>query len=348
LTGKSLVDFNRCGVPLVEIVTEPDLRGAAEAQDFLQTLHQVLLYTATSDGNMEEGSLRCDANVSVRRPGAELGTKTEVKNLNSFRFVARAIEYEIERHIERLEAGGAVIQETRSFDAERGHTRTLRAKEEAHDYRYFPEPDLRPLVLAPERLAALAEALPEMPWQKRARLVAAYGLAAEDAQVLAASRDLADYFEAAAAAHPRHPRAVANWVRTSVLGMLKERHAALAAAIAPPRLGALVRLVDEGRLSSSAAKEVLAAIWDGAEEPEVALERLGLGQVSDEGELRRWVEEVVAASPAQVAQYRAGKQQVSSYFVGQVMKRSGGRAEPKRLQELVRAALAGDSVPGSP
>ncbi len=314
LSGKSLVDFNRCGVPLVEIVSEPDLRTAAEAQDYLQTLHQVLLYTGTSDGNMEEGSLRCDANVSVRRPGDALGTKTEVKNLNSFRFVARAIEYEIERQVEVLEAGGAVAQETRGFDAERGVTRSLRAKEEAHDYRYFPEPDLHPLVLAAERIAALAAALPELPWRKRARLGAAYGLPAEEAQVLAASRELADYFEAAAAAHPRNPRGVANWVRTSVLGTLKERRASLAQAVAPARLGALVRLVDEGRLSSSAAKEVLAAIWDGGEEPGAAIERLGLGQISDETELRRWVEEVVAASPAQVAQYRAGKQQVFELF----------------------------------
>jgi aspartyl-tRNA(Asn)/glutamyl-tRNA(Gln) amidotransferase subunit B len=340
LPGKTLVDFNRCGVPLVEIVSEPDLRTPAEAQDYLQTLRQVLLYTDTSDGNMEEGSLRCDANVSLRRPGAGLGTKTEVKNLNSFRFLARALEYEIERQTEVLDAGGRVVQETRGFDADRGVTRSLRSKEEAHDYRYFPEPDLAPLELQPARVEALAAALPELPWDKRARFVSGHGLSEEDAQVLAATRELADYFEAAAKAHAANPRGVANWVRTSVLGALKERREELAQAISPERLAALVRLVDEGRLSSSAGKEVLQAVWTSGEDPAAAVERLGLGQISDEAELRRWVEEVVAESPAQAAQYRAGKAQVASYFVGQVMKRSRGRAEPRRLQELVRDVLA--------
>jgi aspartyl-tRNA(Asn)/glutamyl-tRNA(Gln) amidotransferase subunit B len=326
-------------VPLVEIVSEPDLRTPAEAQDYLQTLRQVLLYTDTSDGNMEEGSLRCDANVSLRRPGGELGTKAEVKNLNSFRFLSRALEYEIERQAELLDSGGRVVQETRGFDSDRGVTRSLRSKEEAHDYRYFPEPDLAPLVLEAARVEALAGALPELPWTKRARFVSAYRLSEEDAQVLAAHRELADYFEAAAAAYPGNPRGVANWVRTSVLGALKERREDLARAIAPERLAALVRLVDDGRLSSSAGKEVLEAVWASGEDPAAAVERLGLGQISDESELRRWVEEVVAESPVQAAQYRAGKAQVASYFVGQVMKRSRGRAEPRRLQELVRDVL---------
>jgi aspartyl-tRNA(Asn)/glutamyl-tRNA(Gln) amidotransferase subunit B len=339
LPGKTLIDFNRCGVPLVEIVSEPDLRTPAEAQDYLQTLRQVLLYTDTSDGNMEEGSLRCDANVSLRRPGGELGTKAEVKNLNSFRFLSRALEYEIERQAELLDSGGRVVQETRGFDSDRGVTRSLRSKEEAHDYRYFPEPDLAPLVLEAARVEALAGALPELPWTKRARFVSAYRLSEEDAQVLAAHRELADYFEAAAAAYPGNPRGVANWVRTSVLGALKERREDLARAIAPERLAALVRLVDDGRLSSSAGKEVLEAVWASGEDPAAAVERLGLGQISDESELRRWVEEVVAESPVQAAQYRAGKAQVASYFVGQVMKRSRGRAEPRRLQELVRDVL---------
>jgi aspartyl-tRNA(Asn)/glutamyl-tRNA(Gln) amidotransferase subunit B len=344
LAGKSLADFNRCGVPLVEIVSEPEMTTPGEAQDYLQTLHQVLLYTAASDGNMEEGSLRCDANVSVRRPGQPLGTKSEVKNLNSFRFVGRALEYEIERQIEVLEAGGEVIQETRGYDADRGVTRPLRSKEEAHDYRYFPDPDLPPLWIAPERLAALAAQLPELPWQRRRRFVEAHGLAPEDAQSLTSSRELADYFEAAARALPANPRAVANWVRTAVLGALRERGAALEQAISPARLAALVSLVEAGRLSSSAGKEILAAIWASDETPEDATERLGLAQVSDERQLREWLAEVVADSPSQVAQYRAGKVQVASYFVGQVMKRSGGRAEPKRLQELVRSTLAHDPV----
>src|SRR5947199_4689195 len=214
LPGQSLVDFNRCGVPLVEIVSRPDMASAAEAQDYLQTLHQLLLYTETSDGNMEEGSLRCDANVSVRRRGeTRLGTKTEVKNVNSFRNVARAIEHEIERQTAILESGGRVMQETRSFNADTGTTKLMRSKEEAHDYRYFPEPDLPPLVVAPERVAEIRAALPGLPWQRRASLVSRYGLPAADAQVLTGSRELADYYEAGVAALPRNPKGIANGVQ---------------------------------------------------------------------------------------------------------------------------------------
>jgi aspartyl-tRNA(Asn)/glutamyl-tRNA(Gln) amidotransferase subunit B len=340
LPGKSLVDFNRCGVPLVEIVSEPDLRSAAEAQDYMQSLHQVLLYTGVSDGNMEEGSLRCDANVSVRRPGEPLGTKTEVKNLNSFRYVARALEHEIERQTELLESGRRVVQETRSFDAAQGTTRTLRSKEEAHDYRYFPEPDLPPLAVPAEVIARLRAELPELPWARRYRLVEQYALSREDAQVLTAARELADYFEAAAAALPAHARAVANWVRGPLLGALKERRSELSQAPPPARLAELVGLVESGAISNTAAKDVLAAVWDSGEAPQQAVDRLGLRQVSDEGELRRWVEAVVGENPQQAAQYRAGKAQLLGFFVGQVMKRSAGRAEPRRVQELVRDVLA--------
>ena len=349
LPGKSLVDFNRCGVPLVEIVTEPDLATAAEAEDYLRALHQVLLYTGVSDGNMEEGSLRCDANVSVRRPGAALGTKAEIKNLNSFRHVAWAIEHELERQIAVLESGGRVVQETRSFDATAGTTRTLRGKEEAHDYRYFPEPDLRPLVLAPERVAALAAALPELPWLRRRRFVENYGLGPEDASTLTAARELAEYFEAGVAAATAASgvdasaglaKAIANWVRGPLLAMLKEKKQELPAAPPPARLGALAALVARGEISNSAGKEVLAAIWDSGEEPAAAIQRLGLAQVSDQGALRAWVDAVLAEHPEQVAQMRAGKGQVLSFLIGQVMKRSGGRADPKRVQELVREALA--------
>jgi len=234
-----------------------------------------------------------------------------------------------------------VAQETRSFDAERGVTRALRSKEEAHDYRYFPEPDLPPLEIAPIRVAELRAALPELPWERRTRLRRDHGLAAEDAQVLTASRELADYFEAAVAAHPANPRAIGNWVRTAVLGEIKERKSEIGEAIPPRRLAALVRLVDDGEVSHGAAREVLTAIWDSHEEPREALSRLGLGQVTDDVELRRWVDEVIAASAPQVGQFRAGKTQLVSYFVGQVMKRSGGRAEPRRVEALVRAALAG-------
>jgi aspartyl-tRNA(Asn)/glutamyl-tRNA(Gln) amidotransferase subunit B len=351
LPGESLVDFNRCGVPLVEIVSHPDLRSAAEAQDYLQTLHQLLLYTGTSDGNMEEGSLRCDANVSIRKVGeTRLGTKAEVKNLNSFRNVARAIEYEIERQVDLLEGGGRVYQETRSFDANAGVagvTRLLRSKEEAHDYRYFPEPDLLPLVLPPERIAAGRAALPELPWARRGRLAGQYGLSAADARVLSSSRELADYYEAAVAVLPakfQAAKAVANWVMGEILREVKERKldlAAIAGAFPAARLAALVGMVEVGQLSNSAAKEVLAATWGTDEEPAAAAARLGLVQVSDTAQIESWIAAVVEENAGPVAQYRAGKTQTLGFLVGQVMKRSGGRAEPALVQQLLRQVLDG-------
>ncbi len=349
LPGQSLVDYNRCGVPLVEIVSRPDMATAAEAQDYLQSLHQLLLYTGASAGNMEEGSLRCDANVSVRRQGeTRLGTKTEVKNVNSFRNVGRAIEHEIARQIELIESGGRVVQETRGFDAATGATRLMRSKEEAHDYRYFPEPDLPPLIVSAERIDAIRAALPELPWQRRARFAEAYGLSDADARVLTATRELAEYYEAAAAALPGSPKGIANWVMGEVLRELKERRVEVDEALPPARLAALVALVDAGRISTSAAKEVFAAVWGSDEEPAAAVERLGLGQVSDTSQIDTWIEEVLEQNPGQVAQYRAGKTPLLGFLVGQVMKRSGGRAEPKAVQELLRRALEGETVPGSP
>jgi aspartyl-tRNA(Asn)/glutamyl-tRNA(Gln) amidotransferase subunit B len=340
LPGESLVDFNRCGVPLVEIVSRPELATAAEAQDYLQTLHQLLLYTETSDGTMEEGSLRCDANVSVRlRGAAALGTKAEVKNLNSFRNVARAVEHEIERQTALLASGGRVAQETRGFDADAGVTRPMRSKEDAHDYRYFPEPDLPPLVVGAERKAAIQASLPELPWLRRERFAAQYGLSDADARGLTAARELADYFEAAAAKLPANPKAIANWVMGEVLRDLKERRVELAGTLAPERLAALAAMVEAGTISNSAAKEVFAAIAATGEEPAAAVERLGLAQVSDSAQIAGWIAEVIAGSPAQVEQYRAGKTTVIGFLVGQVMKRSGGRAEPKSVQQLMRQAL---------
>jgi aspartyl-tRNA(Asn)/glutamyl-tRNA(Gln) amidotransferase subunit B len=354
LPGQSLVDFNRCGVPLVEIVSLPDMSSAAEAQDYLQTMHQLLLYTETSDGNMEEGSLRCDANVSVRRRGdTRFGTKTEIKNLNSFRNVGRAIEHEIARQVELLAGGGRVAQETRSFDADTGTTRTLRSKEEAHDYRYFPEPDLPPLVLAAERVAALRAALPELPWRRRERLQASHQLPAADALVLTQSRDLADYYEAAVAAAlssgaGASAKGIANWVMTEVLRERKESRQPLYRILRPERLAALVAMVEAGKLSSSAAKEVFAAVRGSDEEPAAASARLGLAQVGDEAQIERWIDEVVEQHAGPVAQYRAGKLQILGFLVGQVMKRSGGRAEPKTVQRLLREALArGEPVSGA-
>jgi len=342
LPGQSLVDLNRCGVPLVEIVSAPELRSAAEAQDYLQTLHQVLLFTGTSDGNMEEGSLRCDANVSVRPAGrAELGTKVEIKNLNSFRNLAKSIDYEIERQIGRLESGSAVAQETRTFDAATGVTRPLRGKEEAHDYRYFPEPDLPALVLAAERVESLRRALPELPWERRARFHREYGLSTDDARLLTTTPDLAEYFETAVKHHPKNPKAIANWVMTEVLRELKARHAGVDAALAPERPARLVAMVDAGTLSGRGAKEVLAAIWESGEDPAAAMERLGLAQVRDAGEIADWVEAVLREHPGPVAQYLEGKTKALGFLVGEVMKRSSGRADPRQARDLLGRALAG-------
>ncbi|MEM1245411.1 MAG: Asp-tRNA(Asn)/Glu-tRNA(Gln) amidotransferase subunit GatB [Acidobacteriota bacterium] len=336
LPGSSLVDFNRCGVPLVEIVTDPVLRSASQAQDYLQTLHQVLLYTDTSDGNMEEGSLRCDANVSIRPRGQEeLGTKVEVKNMNSFRNVARAIEYEIERQSVLLDAGEEIAQETRSFDAGSGKTRTLRGKEEAHDYRYFPDPDLPILKLDPERVQQHEEGLPELPWHRRTRFVEDYGLTVEAAAQLSATRGMADYFEECAGAHPADVRSVANWIQGEVQRELKERQEEVDQAMAPARLAALLDMVQDGALSLSAAKEVFAEIWEGTESPEAAAERLGLLQVRDEGQLDAWVQEALAENPEPFAQLKDGEHKVLGFLVGQVMKKSQGSAEPKRVRELI-------------
>ena len=349
LPGQSLVDFNRCGVPLVEIVTEPDLYSAAEAQDYLQTLHQVLLYAEISDGNMEEGSLRCDANVSVRPSGGtNLGTKAEVKNLNSFRNVARAVEFEIERQIGRLESGQLVVQETRTFDAAQGVTRSMRGKEEAHDYRYFPEPDLPALILEKERLDAIRDSLPEMPWDARARLQSQYGLAENDARLLTSTLEIASYCEAVTSSYPENPKGVANWIMTEVLRELKTSRAELATALPASRLAELVRLVDAGEVSSGAAKEVFAAIWNRDEEPRQAMERLGLVQVRDSHEIGLWVGEVLEEHPEPVAQFLEGKTKALGFLVGQVMKRSAGRADPQQAQSLLRESLQrldGDSAP---
>ncbi|HVS15958.1 MAG TPA: Asp-tRNA(Asn)/Glu-tRNA(Gln) amidotransferase subunit GatB [Thermoanaerobaculia bacterium] len=340
LPGKSLVDFNRCGVPLVELVTEPAMTLPAEAQDFLQTLHRALLFLGVSDGNLEEGSLRCDANVSLRRRAdGALGTKVEVKNLNSFKHVARAIEHEIERQSAILEHGGEVVQETRSFDAASGSTSTLRGKEEAHDYRYFPDPDLPPVVLSAARVEALGRALPELPWSRRDRLVAELGLGLAEASQLTTEPALTGYFEAVVGGAPQRARAASNWVRTEVLRELHARHAGLAAALAPERLAELIDLVEAGKLSNSAAKQVFAEIWESGERPAEAVERLGLGQVSDESRLRSWVREVVDENPAPAAQLRAGESKVLGFLVGQVMRRSAGRADPAAARRLLEEAV---------
>ena len=341
LPGRSLVDFNRCGVPLVEIVTEPEIGSPADAQAYLQVLHQVLLYTGASDGNMEEGSLRCDANLSLRPAGeAALGTKTEVKNLNSFRHVAKALEYERERQLHVLTSGAQVEQETRSFEPSTGVTRSLRSKEEAHDYRYFPEPDLPTVVLSAERIERHASQLPELPWTKSARFREAYGLRSEEAALLSGSVALATYYERAVAAHPKGAKSIANWVMTELLRELKERSIDVEEAIAPERLAAVVALVDSGELSTTAAKDVLAAAWDSSETPDQIADRLGLRQVRDDAQLEAWADEAIAANEKAVTEYRGGRQQALGYLVGQIMKASRGSAEPRAAQEILRRKLA--------
>jgi aspartyl-tRNA(Asn)/glutamyl-tRNA(Gln) amidotransferase subunit B len=337
---KSGVDLNRAGVPLVEIVSEPDLRGPEDAHAYLTALRAVLLYVGASDGNMEEGSLRCDANVSVRPRGAvSLGTRSEIKNLNSFRHVARAIEYEVRRQVALVESGHGVEQETRLWNAERGETAPLRSKEDAHDYRYFPEPDLPPLAVGAEWLDEVRRSLPELPAERRRRFVGEYGLPAYDASVLTAERELADYFEAAARACG-HAKAVSNWIMTELLRKLKEDPRPLAQAlVAPSALAGLVTLVAEGRVSGKTAKDVFERMWTSGETAAAIVEREGLGQLDDEAELQAAVAEVVAASPEQVARYRGGKAAALGWFVGQVMRRTGGRANPQRVNALLKKAL---------
>jgi aspartyl-tRNA(Asn)/glutamyl-tRNA(Gln) amidotransferase subunit B len=341
---KSGVDLNRAGVPLIEIVSEPDLRGPEEAHAYLNALRAVLLYAEVSDGNMEEGSLRCDANVSVRRRGTEaLGTRTEIKNLNSFRNVARAVEHEITRQVALLESGREVAQETLLWNADRGETASMRSKEEAHDYRYFPEPDLPPLAVTPEWVEEARRSLPELPAERRRRFAREYALPDYDAGVLTQERGVADYFEAAVRASG-NAKAVSNWVMTEVLRKLKDDERTLAASpVGPAALAGLVRLIDSGTISGKIAKDVFERMWATGEEASAIVEREGLTQLSDESALEALVAEVVAQSPGQAASYRGGKAAALGWFVGQVMRRTGGRANPQRVNDLLRRALGGDS-----
>jgi aspartyl-tRNA(Asn)/glutamyl-tRNA(Gln) amidotransferase subunit B len=337
---KSAVDLNRAGVPLIEIVSAPDLRSPDEAHAYLTALRAVLLYAHVSDGNMEEGSLRCDANVSVRRRGeTALATRAEIKNLNSFRNVARALEHEIARQVALVESGGAVVQETRLWNADRGETAAMRSKEEAHDYRYFPEPDLPPVTVGPAWIERVRASLPELPAARRERFAAAYQLPPYDALVLTQDRAVSDYFEAVAR-ESGNAKAASNWVMTEVLRKLKDDVRPLAGCpVSPAALAALLKLIDSGTISGKIAKDVFEKMWASGEGPAAIVEREGLTQVSDEGALRAIVAELVGANPAQAASYRAGKTAALGWFVGQVMKRTGGRANPQVVNALLREAL---------
>ena len=331
----SHVDLNRAGTPLIEIVSEPDIRTAAEADAYLTRLRQTLMYAGVCDGNMEEGSLRCDANVSIRRPGEPLGTRTEVKNLNSFRFLRAAIEFEIARQTAVIEGGGTVVQETRLFDPNSGETRVMRSKEEAHDYRYFPEPDLEPLDVDEAWIEEIRRSLPELPAARAERYQREHGLSVVDADVLVANRDVAEYFDAAAAASG-NPRAAANWVRNDVLRVQNERGDC---KLAPEGLAKLIQLIDSGAIGGKAAKEVFDEVATSGEDPQVVVERKGLAQVNDPAVIRDAAQRVVERNAAQVEQYRAGKTQVFGFLVGQLMKETRGKAKAELANEILREML---------
>jgi aspartyl-tRNA(Asn)/glutamyl-tRNA(Gln) amidotransferase subunit B len=337
---RTYIDYNRSGVPLIEIVSEPDLRSAADAATFFETLRRLLVWLGVNDGNMEEGSLRCDANVSVRPSGTDmLGTKAEVKNLNSFRHLQKALDYEIARQIDLLAEGGRVVQETRLWDPAAARTVAMRSKEEAHDYRYFPEPDLPPLVFSAARVAALAEALPELPHVRRARFVAEYGLPEEDAGEMTRSRPLAEYFEETAR-RAGNAKAARDWIMGELSRTLNQRGVEIdQAGITPEALAGLVRLVDGGAINSTTAKTVFEKMYGTGRSAEEIVRREGLAQISDEDALATIVRDIMRAQPEAVAQYRAGKAASFGFLVGQVMKATAGKASPKVVNELLRREI---------
>jgi aspartyl-tRNA(Asn)/glutamyl-tRNA(Gln) amidotransferase subunit B len=339
---RTYVDLNRCGTPLIEIVSEPDLRTPDEAYEYLNRLKEILLFAGVSDCNMEEGSLRCDANVSVMPRGStKFGTKVEVKNVNSFRYIRSALEYEIERQIEVIEAGGRVIQETRLWNQAEGRTYSMRSKEQAHDYRYFPEPDLPPLIVSPEWQAEIAATMPELPEARRKRMIAEYELTEQDAQTLTATREFADRFEAVART-AKSPRRVANLLLSELGGRLKAAGIELEASpISLPGIVQAADLVEEGKISSKQLKQLFDICFEKGEDFPAVYEREKPQQITDASAIEALIDQVIAANPAQVAQYRGGKKTVAGFFVGQVMRASKGQANPALLNELVAKKLDG-------
>ncbi|HXQ41384.1 MAG TPA: Asp-tRNA(Asn)/Glu-tRNA(Gln) amidotransferase subunit GatB [Candidatus Udaeobacter sp.] len=337
---RTYVDLNRAGVALMEIVSEPDMRSAEEAAAYVRKLRSIMRYIGSCDGNMEEGSLRCDVNVSVRRPGEALGTRCEIKNVNSIRFVQQAIEYEARRQIELIEGGGTVKQETRLFDSGRGITRPMRSKEHAHDYRYFPDPDLLPLDLDPAWVETLKASLPELPDAKKARLTLQYGLSAYDAGQLVADRETADFYEAVAKG--RDPKLAANWVISELFGALNRVGLDIARSpVTAAALGGLIDLIADGTISGRIAKDVFADMVETGEAAAKIVEKKGLRQVTDTGAIEAVIDQVLFQQADKLAEYRAGKEKLFGFFVGQVMKASGGKANPALLNELLKKKLAG-------
>ncbi|MCA2630768.1 MULTISPECIES: Asp-tRNA(Asn)/Glu-tRNA(Gln) amidotransferase subunit GatB [unclassified Microcystis] len=338
----SLVDFNRTGVPLLEIVSEPDLRTGAEAAEYAQELRRLVRYLGISDGNMQEGSLRCDVNISVRKKGTKkFGTKVEIKNMNSFSAIQKAIEYEIDRQIEAIENGGAIVQETRLWEEASQRTISMRKKEGSSDYRYFPEPDLPPLEVSPEQLKAWAEELPELPARKRRRYEEEFGLSAYDARVLTDDRTVAEYFETAVIAGA-NAKLVANWISQDIAAYLNNNKLTITEiALQASDLAELVKLIETGTISGKIAKEILPELLTQGGSPKTLVEKKGLIQISDTSAIEKLIEEIIAAHPSELEKFRAGKTNLKGFFVGQVMKKSGGKADPKLTSQILDQKLSG-------
>ncbi|MGB5689476.1 MAG: Asp-tRNA(Asn)/Glu-tRNA(Gln) amidotransferase subunit GatB [Woeseiaceae bacterium] len=343
LDKSSGIDLNRAGTPLLEIVSEPDIRSAKEAVAYMRKIHTIVRYLGISDGNMQEGSFRCDANVSVRPKGQQaFGTRAEIKNLNSFRFVEKAINFEIERQIELIEDGGEVVQETRLYDSARDETRSMRSKEEANDYRYFPDPDLLPVVITAEYIESVRGQLPELPDAKQQRFVADYDLKEDDAAILTSSRPLADFFEAAAAATDANAQLVANWVVGDLSGALNKDGLDIGESkVTAGDLAGLLTRIHDDTISGKIAKQVFEAMWDGEGSADEVIDARGLKQITDTSAIEAVVEKVIAENPGQVAEYRGGKDKLIGFFVGQVMKETRGQANPGQVNQILKAKLSG-------
>jgi aspartyl-tRNA(Asn)/glutamyl-tRNA(Gln) amidotransferase subunit B len=343
LPGQTGIDLNRAGTPLIEIVSEPEMRSAKEAVAYMKKVHTLVRYLGICDGNMQEGSFRCDANVSVRRLGAEkFGTRAEIKNINSFRYVEKAINYEVARQIDVIEGGGKVVQETRLYDPDKGETRSMRSKEEANDYRYFPDPDLLPVLIDAAFVEGVRATLPELPDQKAGRFVAQHGLSAYDAQVLTGSRELAAYYETVVAALGADPKLAANWVAGDLAAFLNRDGLEITQSpVSAASLAGLLTRIRDNTISGKIAKEVFEAMWAGRAEADAIIESKGLRQITDDGPIIQAIEAVMAANPGQLADYRGGKDKLFGFFVGQTMKATQGKANPARLNELLKKMLGG-------
>ncbi len=335
------VDLNRAGTPLLEIVSEPDMRSAKEAVAYARKIHTLVQYLEICDGNMQEGSFRCDANVSVRPKGQqELGTRAELKNINSFRFLERAINFEIERQIELIEDGGTVVQETRLYDADKDETRSMRSKEEANDYRYFPDPDLLPVAVSDEDIVRIRAALPELPEQKRQRYIDELGLSEYNAEVLTSSRETAEFFEQSLALLPDQARLIANWILSELSGAINKNDISIRQSpVSPTMLIGMIKRIADNTISGKIAKQVFEAMWQGEGHADDIIEARGLKQITDSGAIESLIDEVIAANPGQVEQFKAGREKVLGFFVGQIMKQSKGKANPAQVNQLLRDKL---------